>query len=126
MGDTSTGFTSVFAPNATELSSAVSASAAGNTTDFEFFARGAGGTQTFTPKVYGVVDGQRGSLLATGATVTVPKDANGQWYVSSVAGLQLQAGSSYVLAIDPSGAGSTYVGADSANGPMSFFLDYEP
>jgi hypothetical protein len=128
LGDTSTGFTSVYAPNTTELNanSTVHPSAPGTTNDFEFFARGAGGTQTFTPKIYSETGGVRQALLATGATVTVPEGADGQWYVANLPGLQLQAGMGYQLALDPSGTGSTYVGADTSSGPMSFFLDYTP
>jgi len=125
MGDTSTGFSSVFVRSADELGSMVTASAAGTTTDFEFFARGAGGTQIFTPVVYSVVNGQPGSVLATGAPVTVSKGTDGRWYVSALASVHLSAGTQYALALDPSGVGSTYVGAENATtGPMSFFVDY--
>jgi hypothetical protein len=125
MGDTSTGFTSVYVQGPTELSSIFTAASSGTTTDFEFFARGAGGTQIFTPKVYSVSNGTKGALLATGAAITVPMGTNGQWYVSQMSGLKLAAGTQYVLALDPSGTKSTYVGAET-NGEMSFFVDYIP
>src|SRR6185437_535954 len=125
MGDTSTGFTSVYVHTTTELSSIFTAASSGTTTDFEFFARGAGGTQIFTPKVYSVTNGAKGSLLATGAAITVPMGTNGQWYVSSLSGVHLAAGSQYVLALDPSGSPSTYVGQETS-GEMSFFVDYLP
>jgi hypothetical protein len=124
MGDTSTGFTSVYVSTATELTSIFTATSSGTTTDFEFFARGAGGTQVFTPKVYSVVNGVKGVLLATGAAVTVPKGTNGQWYVSKMSGLALTSGTRYVLALDPTGTPSTYVGSET-NGEMAFFVDYQ-
>jgi len=124
LGNTSTGFTSVYVTSTTELSSIFTAASSGTTTDFEFFARGAGGTQVFTPKVYAVSNGSKGALLATGATVTVPMGTNGQWYVSTLSGLHLAAGTQYVLALDPGGSKSTYVGAETS-GEMSFFVDYQ-
>lgn len=125
MGDISTGFTSVYVQTVTELSSIFTASSSGKTTDFEFFARGAGGTQVFTPKIYSVVSGKKGSLLGTGAAVTVPMGTNGRWYVSALSGVQLVSGTQYVLALDPSGSKSTYVGAE-PSGEMAFFVDYAP
>jgi hypothetical protein len=125
MGDTSTGFTSVYVYQPAELSSIYVAPSSGTTTDFEFFARGAGGTQTFTPKVYSIVNGAKGTLLATGGAVTVLQGTNGQWYVSQMSGLSLTAGTSYLLALDPSGRKSTYVGSE-VNGEMAFFVDYLP
>jgi hypothetical protein len=50
---------------------------------------------------------------------------NGQWYVSALSGLRLAAGTQYVLALDPGGTKSTYVGAETS-GEMSFFVDYQP
>ena len=125
MGDTSTGFTSVYVQGPTELSWIFTAPSSGKTTDFEFFARGAGGTQVFTPRVYSVVSGKKGSLLGTGAAVTVPMGTNGQWYVSPLSGIQLTGGTEYMLALEPSGAKSTYVGAE-PSGEMAFFVDYTP
>jgi hypothetical protein len=125
MGDTSTGFTSVYVQTTTELSSIFTAASSGTTTDFEFFARGAGGTQVFTPKIYGVTNGAKGALLATGTAVTVPMGTNGQWYVSPLSGVPLAAGAQYVLALDPAGTKSTYVGAETS-GELSFFVDYLP
>jgi len=123
LGHTSTGFTSVYVTSTRELSSIFTAASSGTTTDFEFFARGAGGTQVFTPRVYAVSNGAKGALLATGATITVPMGTNGRWYVSALSGLHLAAGSQYVLALDPGGTKSTYVGSETS-GVMSFFLDY--
>jgi hypothetical protein len=125
MGHTSTGFTSVYVQSATELSSVFTASSSGKTVDFEFFARGAGGTQVFTPRIYSATNGVKGTLLGTGAAVTVPMGTNGQWYVSSLNGISLTAGAQYVLALEPSGAKSTYVGAE-PNGEKCFFVDYLP
>lgn len=123
LGNTSTGFTSVYVTSTRELSSIFTAASSGTTTDFEFFARGAGGTQVFTPRVYAVSNGAKGALLATGATITVPMGTNGRWYVSALSGLHLAAGTQYILALDPGGTKSTYVGAETS-GVMSFFLDY--
>ena len=123
MGDTSTGFTSVYVQSPTELSSVFTATSSGKTIDFEFFARGAGGTQVFTPRIYSATNGVKGTLLGTGAAVTVPMGTNGQWYVSSLSGVALTAGAQYVLALEPSGSKSTYVGAE-PSGEMSFFVDY--
>ena len=125
MGDTSTGFTSVYVTSTTELSSIFTAASSGTTNDFEFFARGAGGAQVFTPKVYAVSNGAKGALLATGAAITVPMGTNGQWYVSALSGLHLASGMQYVLALDPGGTKSTYVGSETG-GAMSFFVDYLP
>jgi hypothetical protein len=125
MGDTSTGFTSVYVTSTTELSSVFTAVSSGKTIDFEFFARGAGGSQVFTPRIYSATNGVKGTLLATGSAVTVPMGTNGQWYVSSLSGVALSAGAQYVLALEPSGTKSTYMGAE-VNGQMSFFVDYLP
>jgi hypothetical protein len=125
MGDTSTGFTSVYVTSTAELSSIFTAASSGTTTDFEFFARGAGGTQVFTPKIYAVSNGTKGALLATGATITVPMGTSGQWYVSALSAVPLVAGTQYVLALDPGGTKSTYVGSETS-GVMSFFVDYVP
>ena len=125
MGDISTGFTSVYVQSATELSSIFTAPSSGKSIDFEFFARGAGGTQVFTPRIYSVTNGAKGSLLGTGAAVTVPMGTNGKWYVSSLSGVSLTAGAQYMLALEPSGTKSTYVGAE-PSGEKSFFVDYQP
>jgi hypothetical protein len=125
MGDTSTGFTSVYVTSTTELSSVFTAPSSGKTIDFEFFARGAGGTQVFTPRIYSATNGVKGTLLGTGAAITVPMGTNGQWYVSTLSGVSVTAGAQYVLALEPSGTKSTYVGAET-NGQMSFFVDYQP
>ncbi len=125
MGDTSTGFTSTYSFQATQLSSISSAPSSGTTAYFEFFARGAAGTQTFTPQIYSVVAGSKGSLLGTGTTLTVPEGADGRWYVATLSGVKLTAGTQYVLALNPSGVKSTYVGSET-NGTMSFFVDYSP
>lgn len=125
MGDTSTGFTSIYTYQTTQLTSVFSAASSGTTTNFEFFARGAGGTQTFTPQIYSVVGGSKGSLLGTGATITVPKGTDGRWYVSSLSGVTLVAGTQYLLALNPSGVKDTYVGSET-NGTLAFFVDYTP
>jgi len=39
-------------------------------------------------------------------------------------GLALTSGTRYVLALDPSGTPSTYVGSET-NGVMAFFVDYQ-
>jgi Carbohydrate binding module (family 6) len=125
LGDTSTGFTSTYVLSTLELSSIFTAASSGTTSDFEFFARGAGGTQVFTPKVYSVANGAKGALLATGVPITVPMGANGTWYVSAMKGLAIVSGDQYLLALDPSGTKSTYVGSE-IDGTMAFFLDYAP
>jgi hypothetical protein len=125
LGDTSTGFTSTYVQSSLELSSIFTAASSGTTSDFEFFARGAGGAQVFTPKVYSVVSGKKGTLLATGAPITVPMGANGAWYVSAMKGLAIVSGEQYMLALDPSGTKSTYVGSET-DGTMAFFLNYAP
>jgi hypothetical protein len=125
MGDTSTGFTSVYVDTSTELSSIFTAPSSGTTTDFEFFARGAGGTQVFTPAIYSVVNGKQAALLGTGAATTVPRGTDGQWYVSRLSGVPLTRGAQYVLALFPSGVKDTYVGAETS-GEMAFFVDYLP
>jgi hypothetical protein len=108
-----------------ELSSIFTAASSGTTSDFEFFARGAGGSQVFTPKVYSVVNAAKGTLLATGTPISVPMGANGTWYVSAMKGLAIVSGEQYMLALDPSGTKSTYVGSET-DGTMAFFLDYAP
>jgi hypothetical protein len=126
-GNTSTGFTSVWSTSTTELGSVFTAAPSGSVTDFKFFARGAGGAQTFTPKIYSVVNGSKATLLATGSPVNVPKGTDGRWYTVTMPATQLNAGSSYYLALLPSGTGNTYVGTeDQVKGPMSFFVDYTP
>jgi hypothetical protein len=126
LGHTSTGFTSTFVDSNAELAWLEPATASGTTTDFAFFARGAGNNQAFTPRVYSTRDGQRGSLLGTGTTVTVPKGANGRWYVSKLLGVRLGAGSRYLFALHPSGSfNGTYVGSET-DGEPSFFVDYTP
>lgn len=79
----------------------------------------------FTPRIYSATNGVKGTLLGTGAAVTVPMGTNGQWYVSALSGIALTAGAQYFLALEPSGAKSTYVGAET-NGELSFFVDYQP
>ncbi len=126
LGHTVTGFTSAFVYDTTELSWTMTATASGTTNDFAFFARGAGNDQVFTPKIYGVVNGQKGALLATGAPVTVPRGTDGMWYVSALGGLQLTSGTQYVFGLDPSGSfNGTYVGGE-PNGEPSFFVNYAP
>jgi hypothetical protein len=125
LGDTSTGATAVFfTSSSTERGSIFTANQNGTSVDFEFFARGAGASQQFTPKVYSVVNNHKGSLLATGATITVPKGTDGRWYVSSLGGLALTANTQYYLALSPTPVvNGTYVGAE-WNGQLSVFLDY--
>ena len=126
LGHTLTGFTSTFVFTTAELSWTMTANASGTTNDFAFFARGAQNNQVFTPKIYSVSGGAKGALLATGAAVTVPKGADGRWYVSTLSGLHLSAGTQYVFALSPSGTVSgTYVGSET-NGETSFFVDYTP
>ena len=122
LGDTSTGQTSVYTVNAGEVRSLLTAVESGTTADFEFFAPGAGDTQTFTPKLYSATN----SLLATGSGVVVPKGTDGRWYVATLSGVHLNAGSQYSLGLANSGAsGGTYVGSEN-NGQMTFFVDYAP
>jgi hypothetical protein len=126
LGHTLTGFDADFVNNTNELSWPITATATGTTNDFAFFARGAGNDQVFTPKIYSVVNGQKGATLATGSAVTVPRGANGQWYVSQLSGLHLTAGTQYIFAVDPSGSfNGTYFGAET-NGEPCFFVDYAP
>jgi hypothetical protein len=122
LGHTVTGFTSSFVNNTAEISWPETATAAGTTNDFAFFARGAGNDQVFTPRIYSA----GGSLLATGAAATVPKGHDGTWYVSNLSGLHLTAGTQYRFALDPSGSfNGTYLGGET-NGEPSFFVDYAP
>lgn len=126
MGNTSTGYAATLVSNAQELGSVFTAGSAGVTTDFEFYARGAGSSQDFVPKIYSVVDGAPDALLAKGPTVTVPKGAKGTWYVADLSGVALTAGTQYYLALAPSGVfRGTYVGTET-DGPLSFFVDYTP
>jgi hypothetical protein len=124
-GDTSTGFTATFfTSSGTERGSIFTASESGTTTDFEFFARGAGNSQVFTPKIYSVVNGAKGTLLATGTAVTVPRGTDGNWYVSSLGGLSLAATTDYYLALSPTPVfNGTYVGSET-NGRLAVFVDY--
>ena len=56
----------------------------------------------------------------------MPKGADGQWYVSNLAGLRLTASTPYYLALSPTPVfNGTFVGAE-ANGQLSVFLDYAP
>jgi Carbohydrate binding module (family 6) len=125
LGDTGTGFTSAYIYQGDSLTWIETAAKAGTTNDFAFFARGAGNDQTFTPRIFSVVNGAKGSLLATGASVKVPRGANGQWYVSALAGLKLSAGARYWFSLDPSSGTSTYVGTEGSGQP-SFFTDFAP
>jgi hypothetical protein len=47
--------------------------------------------------------------------------ANGTWYVSATKGLAIVSGEQYMLALDPSGTKSTYVGSET-DGRMAFFF----
>jgi hypothetical protein len=126
LGHTVTGFTSTFVDSPNELSWPERATASGITNDFAFFARGAGNDQVFTPKIYRTANGQASTLLATGASVIVPRGTDGQWYVSDLSGARLVAGTDYVFALDPSGSfNGTYVGGE-PDGETSFFVDYAP
>jgi hypothetical protein len=125
LGNTSTGFTSTYNTRTTIVGSIFRASLSGTTQDFEFYARGARTDRIFTPKIYSVVNGSRGTLLATGSAVAVPKGTDGKWYVSTLNGFHLNAGRSYYLALVPSSTGSTYVGSET-NGTLSVFVDYLP
>jgi hypothetical protein len=127
LGNTSTGATAVFfTSSSSERGSIFTASEDGTTVDFEFFARGAGASQQLTPKVYSVVNNQKGSLLATGEAITVPKGADPAWYVSGLNGLPLTANTRYYLALSPTPVfNGTYVGAE-WNGQLSVFVEYAP
>ncbi len=126
LGHTVTGFGSTFVDSPNEISWPERATASGTTMDFTFFARGAGNDQVFTPKIYRTANGQASALLATGASVTVPRGTDGQWYVSDMRDAHLVAGRDYVFALDPSGSfNGTYVGAE-PDGEPSFFVDYAP
>ncbi len=126
LGHTLTGGTAEFVNSTAELTWPETATAAGTTNDFAFYARGAGNAQTFTPKIYAAVNGGEGTLLATGASVNVPRGTDGRWYVSTLSGLRLTAGTQYIFALDPSGSfNGTYVGAET-DGETSFFVDYRP
>ncbi len=125
LGDVGTGFSSAYVYQGDSLTWIESAAQAGTTNDFAFFARGAGNDQTFTPRIFTVVNGAKGSLLATGASVTVPRGANGKWYVAALAGMKLSTGTKYWFSLDPSGGTSTYVGTENSGQP-SFFTDFTP
>jgi hypothetical protein len=125
LGNTSTGFSSFFDTRTTIVGSIFRATLSGTTQDFEFFARGASSSRVITPRIYRVVNGSRGSLLASGSPVTVPRATDGKWYVSTFKGLRLTAGTSYYLALVPSTTGSTYIGSE-LNGTLSVFVDYLP
>jgi hypothetical protein len=126
LGNTSTGYTSVFVTTSTELSSRFTASAAGTTTDFSFYVRGAGSSQVFTPKIYSVVNGSKGALLGTGTPINVPLGSDAGWYISSLPDVALTAGAQYILALAPAGTNNgSYLGAET-NGVLSVFVDYTP
>ncbi len=126
LGHTLTGGTAEFVDSTAELTWVETATASGTTSDFAFYARGAGNDQVFTPKIYAAVNGAEGALLATGAPVTAPRGTDGRWYVSKLSGLHLTAGTQYVFALDPSGSfNGTYVGAETT-GETSFFVDDAP
>jgi hypothetical protein len=126
LGHTATGSTATFVTNTNELRWIETATTSGTTNDFAYYARGAGNAQVFTPKIYSVVNGQKGTLLATGSPVTTPKGAGGQWYVANLSGLHLTAGTQYMFALAPSGASNgTYVGSETSGEP-SFFVDFAP
>ncbi|HEV7526043.1 MAG TPA: carbohydrate-binding protein [Acidimicrobiia bacterium] len=127
-GDTSTGQTAYFFSSgvANESGSFFTAGENGTTTNFEFYARGAGNAQTFTPKVYAAANGVRGALIATGAAVSVPRGASARWYVSTLPNVRLAAGNQYLLSLAAGGAfNGTYVGAEN-NGQLSVFVDHLP
>jgi hypothetical protein len=126
-GNTSTGFTSVEVDSTATLASTFTAPASGTATDFEFYARGAATDQTFVPRVYSVANGRKGSLLATGTAVLVPRASDGNWHVSHLGTpVALKAGRQYVLELQPSGSfNGSYVGSE-PTGVLCFFLDYTP
>jgi hypothetical protein len=125
LGNVSTGFSSIEVSKSTEIGSRFTASAGGTAIDFEFYARGAAKAQGFTPKLYEVAAGVK-TLLGTGASITVPRGTDGQWYTSALPATPLVAGAQYYLALDPSGASSgTYVGSET-DGTLSVFVDYTP
>ena len=126
LGQVASGDTSELVASTQEISSDFAQSVTGTATDFEFFARGAGNAQTFTPRLYLVSGGNGPSLVAQGSTITVPRGADGTWYVSPIPAVALVAGATYRLALEPSGVfNGTYVGAQTG-GPFSFFVDYNP
>ena len=126
LGNTSTGYRSIFVVTSNELSSRFTASAGGTTTDFTFYVRGAGSSQVFTPKIYSVVGGNKGALLGIGSPINVPRGADAQWYVSTLPGLALTAGAQYILALAPAGAyNGSYLGSEN-DGTLSVFVDYAP
>jgi hypothetical protein len=72
-----------------------------------------------------VVEIVRDACVYRDVHITVPMGANGTWYVSAMKGLAIVSGEQYMLALDPSGTKSTYVGSET-DGTMAFFLDYAP
>ncbi len=117
LGNVNSGATAYFSQSATEIGSTFAATSGGSVTDFNFFVRGAGGTQTFTPKIYAVSGTTKGALLATGAAVSVSKGADGMWYSTAISGLTITGGRLYYLALLPSGTGNSYVGEDTTSAP---------
>ena len=127
LGHTLTGSSAQLIANPTELSWISTATMSGTTNDFVFYARGSTNDQVFTPKIYSVVNGHTGTLLATGVPITIRRGIPGQWYATSLSGLHLAAGTQYALALLPSGAfNGTCIGAEEDDGELSFFVDFTP
>jgi len=83
-------------------------------------------TGGFQYSIYSVVNGQKGALLGTGSVINVTKLTNSKWYVSTLTGVQLTAGTSYMLALTPSGSfNGSYIGSE-MDGVLSVFVDYTP
>jgi hypothetical protein len=69
-------------------------------TDFRFWAKGGREPQTFDPAVYAFNGSAPTSLLAAAAPVTVPAGAAPRWFMVGLPGINLQAGTTYFLALD--------------------------
>jgi hypothetical protein len=68
-------------------------------TAFRFYAKGGQAPQTFSPGIYAFDGTKPTSLIAATAPVTVPAGAAPQWFKVSVPGINLEAGTTYFLAL---------------------------
>ena len=89
--------------------------AAGTVTQFQFFAAGGASAQSFTPAIYSSSGSAPGSLLATGATVTVAAGQAAGWVTSTLPPTALAAGTYYLVLVSGSVTNAASVFYDPGN-----------
>ena len=121
LGPTSSGVSSAAPGAGYKFGSPYVLGVAGTVTQFQFFAAGGSAGQSFTPAIYSSAGSAPGSLLVTGATVTVAAGQAAGWVSSALPPTALAAGTYYLVLVSGTASSAASVFYDPGNASDGVF-----